>query len=78
MWNVRMFLHVERVRIEIASDHTLARKYLRHGFTKHVCNNAQEHAGDIDCLWLEVKDLLEHGRKDRQAKSSWSMSVSRC
>jgi hypothetical protein len=67
-----MFLHVERVRIEIAPNHALARKYLRHCLTKHVCNNAQEHAGDIDCLWLEVEDLLEYGCKDRQSKSSWN------
>jgi hypothetical protein len=67
-----MFLHVERMRIEIASNHTLARKYLCHGLAEHVCNNAQENAGHIDCLWLEVEDLLKHGCKDRQSKSSWS------
>jgi hypothetical protein len=65
-----MFLHVERVRIEIFSDYALAWEDFRHGLTKHVSNNAQEHAGDIDGLWLEVEYFLEHGCKDRQSKPS--------
>jgi hypothetical protein len=60
-----MFLHVEWMRVEIASDHAFGRKYLRHGLTKNVGNDAQEHTGNIDCLRLEVEDLLEHGCEDR-------------
>lgn len=67
--DVRVLFHVERVWIQVTSDHTLAREDLRHGFTKYICDNAQEDVGDIDRLRLEVENFLENRCEDRQPES---------
>lgn len=67
--NVRMFFHIEGLWVEVTSDHALARKDLRHGFTKYIRDNAYEDIGDVDRLWFEVENLLENRCEDRQSEA---------
>ena len=59
-----MFLEVEWMRIEPATDEALARNHQSHSFAKDIGDDGQEDGGHEDDLRLEVENLLEYGTKD--------------